>query len=98
MAVDAKALVGPLVKMYEDAMEIGDPKYRAITLTTKVADNIWGSVKGISDRDYPTCLKEHFGHQGPSFTIVFIPAKVMFLRWHSRTTRGMMSGAEKRSP
>ena len=73
VAVDAKGLVGPLVKMYDDAMELDDPKNRDAAFKD-IADNIWGAVKGISDRDYPTCLKEHFGHQGPSFTIVFIPA------------------------
>ena len=73
VAVDAKGLLGPLVKMYDDAMELDDPKNRDAAFKD-IADNIWGAVKGISDRDYPTCLKEHFGHQGPSFTIVFIPA------------------------
>ena len=73
VAVDAKGLLGPLVKMYDDAMELDDPKNRDAAFKD-IEDNIWGAVKGISDRDYPTCLKEHFGHQGPSFTIVFIPA------------------------
>ena len=73
VAVDAKGLLGPLVKMYDDAMELDDPKNRDAEFKD-IADNIWEAVKGISDRDYPTCLKEHFGHQGPSFTIVFIPA------------------------
>ena len=73
VAVDAKGLLGPLVKMYDDAMELDDPKNRDAAFKD-IADNIWEAVKGISDRDYPTCLKEHFGHQGPSFTIVFIPA------------------------
>jgi len=73
VAVDAKGLVGPLVKMYDDAMKLDDPKDRDAAFAT-VADNIWNAVKGISKRDYPTCLKEHLGHQGPSFTIVFIPA------------------------
>ena len=38
VAVDAKALVGPLVKMYDDAMEIGDPKNRDAAFR-KIADN-----------------------------------------------------------
>ena len=77
VAVDAKALVGPLVKMYDEAMELPDPKMRDAAFK-KVAENIWNEVQQKSDsiakRKYPTCLEEHFGEKGPSFTIVFIPA------------------------
>ena len=77
VAVDAKALVGPLVTMYDQAMELPDPKMRDDAFE-KIAKNIWKAVhtdeKSISNRKYPLCLAEHFGKQGPSFTIVFIPA------------------------
>ena len=77
VAVDAKGLVGPLVTMYDEAMELPDPKMRDAAFK-KIAENIWKAVHknedSISKRKYPLCLAEHFGKQGPSFTIVFIPA------------------------
>lgn len=96
VAVDAKALVGPLVKMYDDAMEIGDPKKRDAAFK-EIADNIYSAVKGISDRDYPTCLTEHFGHQGPSFTIVFIPASHV-LEMAYKNDKGHDVGGRKKVP
>ena len=96
VAVDAKALVGPLVKMYDDAMEIGDPKNRDAAFK-KIADNIYDAVKGISGREYPTCLKEHFGHQGPSFTIVFIPASHV-LEMAFKNDKGHDVGSRKKVP
>jgi DNA recombination protein RmuC len=77
VALDAKALVGPLVTMYDEAMELPDPKMRDAAFK-EIAKNIWKAVhtdnKSISRRKYPRCLEEHFGKRGPSFTIVFIPA------------------------
>ena len=77
VAVDAKALVGPLVTMYDQAMELPDPKMRDNAFK-EIARNIWKAVQtapdAISKRNYPGCLEEHFGRKGPSFTIVFIPA------------------------
>ena len=96
VAVDAKALVGPLVKMYDDAMEIGDPKNRDAAFK-KIADNIYDAVKGISGREYPTCLKEHFGHQRPSFTIVFIPASHV-LEMAFKNDKGHDVGSRKKVP
>ena len=96
VAVDAKGLVGPLVKMYDDAMELDDPKNRDAAFKD-IADNIWGAVKGISDRDYPTCLREHFGHQGPSFTIVFIPASHV-LEMAYKNDKGHDVGGRKKVP
>ena len=96
VAVDAKGLLGPLVKMYDDAMELDDPKNRDAAFKD-IADNIWGAVKGISDRDYPTCLKEHFGHQGPSFTIVFIPASHV-LEMAYKNDKGHAVESRKKGP
>lgn len=77
VAVDSKALVGPLLKLYDEAMDLPDPKMRDGAFK-KIGANIWKAVKtgpdAIAKRDYPLCLKEHFGKQGPTFTIVFIPA------------------------
>ena len=96
VAVDAKGLVGPLIKLYDDAMILDDPKDRDAAFAT-VADNIWGAVKGISGRDYPTCLEEHFGHQGPSFTIVFIPASHV-LEMAYKNDKGHGVGSRKKVP
>ena len=96
VAVDAKGLVGPLIKMYDDAMKLDDPKDRDAAFAI-VADNIWNAVKGISGRDYPTCLKEHLGHQGPSFTIVFIPAShVLEMAYKNDKKRNV--GSRKKVP
>jgi len=96
VAVDAKGLIGPLVKMYDDAMKLDDPGDRDAAFTT-IADNIWNAVKGISKRDYPTCLKEHLGHQGPSFTIVFIPASHV-LEMAYKNDKGREVGSRKKVP
>jgi DNA recombination protein RmuC len=96
VAVDAKGLIGPLVKMYDDAMKLDDPGDRDAAFRT-VADNIWNAVKGISKRDYPTCLKEHLGHQGPSFTIVFIPASHV-LEMAYKNDKGHEVGSRKKVP
>ena len=96
VAVDAKGLLGPLVKMYDDAMELDDPKNRDAAFKD-IADNIWEAVKGISKRNYPTCLKEHYGHQGPSFTIVFIPASHV-LEMAYKNDKGHNVGSRKKVP
>jgi len=74
--IDSKALLGPLVSLYDQAMEIPREKERN-TAFSAIADNIWkaitGKDNGIKQREYPKMLEEHFGVQGPSFTLVFIP-------------------------
>ena len=76
IAVDSKALLGPLINLYDKAMEIPSEKERN-TAFKAIADNIWGAIMdkpdGITHREYPKRLEEHFGKQGPSFTVVFIP-------------------------
>ena len=76
IAVDSKALLGPLVGLYDKAMEIPSEKDRNAAFSS-IADNIWGAImdkqNGIKQREYPKMLAEHFGVQGPSFTLVFIP-------------------------
>lgn len=76
IAIDSKALLGPLVGLYDRAMEIPSEKDRNAAFLL-IADNIWKAImdeqKGIKQREYPKMLEEHFGVQGPSFTLVFIP-------------------------
>ncbi len=76
IAIDSKALLGPLVGLYDRAMEIPGEKERNAAFS-EIADNIWAAImdkkEGIKQREYPKMLKEHFGVQGPSFTLVFIP-------------------------
>ncbi len=76
IAIDSKALLGPLVSLYDQAMEIPSEKDRNAAFSS-IADNIWGAImdkkEGIKQREYPKMLEEHFGVQGPSFTLVFIP-------------------------
>jgi len=76
IAIDSKALLGPLVSLYDQAMEIPGEKDRNAAFSS-IADNIWGAImdkqEGIKQREYPKMLEEHFGTQGPSFTLVFIP-------------------------
>ena len=76
IAIDSKALLGPLVSLYDQAMVIPSEKDRNAAFSS-IADNIWGAImdkqNGIKQREYPKMLEEHFGVQGPSFTLVFIP-------------------------
>ena len=76
IAVDSKALLGPIISLYDQAMEIPSEKDRNAAFSS-IADNIWGAIMskqdGIKQREYPKMLEEHFGTQGPSFTLVFIP-------------------------
>ena len=77
IAIDAKALVKPLIDSYDDAMKLDDTKARNEAFS-KIADSIWSTItdpkRGIAQREYPKMLGEHFGVKGPSFTVVFIPA------------------------
>ena len=75
IAIDSKALLGPLIGLYDQAMEIPKESERNAAFTA-IADNIWNAIMskdGIKQRNYPLMLEEHFGIQGPSFTLVFIP-------------------------
>lgn len=76
IAIDSKALLGPLVNLYEKAMEIPSEIERNAAFTA-IADNIWGAITdkpdGIMHREYPKRLEEHFGVAGPAFTVIFIP-------------------------
>tara|TARA_B100002052_G_C15819783_1_gene569943 strand:- start:35 stop:1258 length:1224 start_codon:yes stop_codon:yes gene_type:complete len=76
IAIDSKALLGPLVSLYDRAMEIPNDKDRNAAFSA-IADNIWDAItnkkKGIQQREYPKMLEQHFGARGPSFTIVFVP-------------------------
>ncbi|MDP6149032.1 MAG: DNA recombination protein RmuC [Candidatus Thalassarchaeaceae archaeon] len=76
IAIDSKALLGPLVSLYDRAMEIPTEKERNAAFS-EIGDNIWDAIMnsktGIKQREYPKMLEEHFGVQGPSFTLVFIP-------------------------
>ena len=76
IAIDSKALLGPLVSLYDKAMAIPSETDRNAAFSS-IADNIWDAImnkkKGIKQREYPKMLEEHFGVQGPSFTLVFIP-------------------------
>ncbi|MGY8745230.1 MAG: DNA recombination protein RmuC [Candidatus Poseidoniales archaeon] len=75
IAIDSKALLGPLIGLYDQAMEIPKESERNAAFTA-IADNIWNAIMskdGIKLRNYPLMLEEHFGIQGPSFTLVFIP-------------------------
>ncbi len=76
IAIDSKALLGPIISLYDQAMEIPGEKDRNAAFSS-IADNIWGAIMGkqdgIKQREYPKMLEEHFGTQGPSFTLVFIP-------------------------
>lgn len=75
IAIDSKALLGPLIGLYDQAMEIPKESDRNAAFTA-IADNIWNAIMskdGIKNRNYPLLLEEHFGIQGPSFTLVFIP-------------------------
>ena len=76
IAIDSKALVGPLISLYDQAMEIPSEKDRNAAFSS-IADNIWSAImdkqNGIKQREYPKMLEQHFGIQGPSFTLVFIP-------------------------
>jgi len=76
VAIDSKALLGPIVSLYEKAMDIPKESERNAAFSS-IADNIWNAImdkqKGIKQREYPKMLEEHFGVQGPSFTLVFVP-------------------------
>jgi DNA recombination protein RmuC len=76
IAVDSKALLGPIVSLYERAMDIPKESERNAAFSS-IADNIWNAImgkqEGIKQREYPKMLEEHFGVQGPSFTLVFVP-------------------------
>ena len=76
IAIDSKALLGPLVSLYDKAMELPGEIERNAAFS-EIADNIWAAImdkkEGIKQREYPKMLEEHFGVQGPSFTLVFIP-------------------------
>ncbi len=76
IAIDSKALLGPLVSLYDQAMATPSEKDRNAAFSS-IADNIWKAImdkqEGIKQREYPKMLEEHFGVQGPSFTLVFIP-------------------------
>ncbi len=76
IAIDSKALLGPLVSLYEKAMEIPTETERNAAFAA-IANNIWGAITdkpdGIMHREYPKRLEEHFGVAGPSFTVIFIP-------------------------
>lgn len=76
IAIDSKALLGPLVGLYDQAMAIPSETDRNAAFSS-IADNIWKAIiekdTGIAQREYPQMLEEHFGVQGPSFTLVFVP-------------------------
>ena len=76
IAIDSKALLGPLVTLYDQAMVIPGEKARNAAFR-EIADNIWSAIMdkpdGIKHREYPKRLEEHFGVTGPSFTVIFIP-------------------------
>ena len=76
IAIDSKALLGPIVSLYENAMDIPKEKERNAAFSS-IADGIWKAImdnkEGIKQREYPKLLEEHFGVQGPSFTVVFVP-------------------------
>ena len=75
IAIDSKALLGPLVKLYDQAMVIPGETERNAAFR-EIADNIWSAIMdkdGIKNREYPKRLEEHFGVAGPSFTVIFIP-------------------------
>ncbi len=76
IAVDSKALLGPIISLYESAMDIPKESERNAAFS-QIADNIWDAImdkqRGIKQREYPKMLEEHFRAQGPSFTLVFVP-------------------------
>jgi len=76
IAIDSKALLGPLVTLYDQAMVIPGETERNAAFRA-IADNIWSAIMdrpdGIIHREYPKRLEEHFGVAGPSFTVIFIP-------------------------
>ena len=76
IAIDSKAMIGPLISLYDQAMQIPSERDRNAAFSS-IADNIWTAIMdkqtGIKQREYPRMLEEHFGIQGPSFTLVFIP-------------------------
>jgi len=76
IAIDSKALLGPLITLYDQAMVIPGETERNAAFKA-IADNIWSAIMdkpdGIIHREYPKRLEEHFGVAGPSFTVIFIP-------------------------
>lgn len=100
IAIDSKALLGPLVGLYDRAMEIPGEKERNAAFS-EIADNIWAAImdknKGIKQREYPKMLEEHFGVQGPSFTLVFIPGDHI-LAMAYKNDRGRDTHSRKKVP
>lgn len=98
IAIDSKALLGPLVNLYDKAMDIPNESERNAAFSS-IADNIWGAImdkqNGIKQREYPKLLEEHFGVQGPSFTVVFIPGDHILSMAYKNDKRRNTHGRKK---